>query len=393
LCGIAANAIMISTGEMMGQIDRFRAALALDEDPVAAVDSLARDLAAQGRGGTVGFIYATDAFEAGLGAVTDMLREKTGVAHWIGTIGLGIMAGRQSAFGTPAVAAMIGTWPESEMHIFADAAKAASPFSKSEFGKPDFGQTDFGLAKAIVHVDPRNPSFDSLLQDLSESSGAYLIGGFTASRGRRFDQMAGKLTEGGISGLFLGPDVDVAIGVAQGCIAIGPARTITAVDDNLITKIDGDTPLKALLDDLAGTDDEALGRVLDSLHVALPVAQSDTGDYIVRNVVGIDADGGHIAIGERVAPGRKLFFCQRDRETATKDLAGMVQKLKARAGTIHGALYVSCCGRGPSVFESADTEIGLVQDGLGDVPLIGFYANGEIAGDKVYGYTGVLALF
>jgi small ligand-binding sensory domain FIST len=374
---------MISTGEMMGQIDRFRVALTLDEDPIGAVDSLACDLAAQGQGGTVGFVYATDAFESDLGTVTDRLREKTGVAHWIGTIGLGIMAGRQSAFGTPALAAMIGTWPESEMKFFADAAKTASPF----------GLTNSGLAKAIVHVDPRNPAFDTQLQALAESSGAYLIGGFTASRGRRFDQMAGKLTEGGISGLFLAPEVDVTIGVAQGCIPIGPARTITAVEDKLITKIDGDAPLKALLADLAATDDESLGRVLDSLHVALPVAQSDTGDYIVRNLVAIDAEGGHIAIGERVEPGRKLFFCQRDREAATKDLAGMVQKLKARAGTIHGALYVSCCGRGPSVFESADAEVGLVQDGLGDVPLIGFYANGEIAGDKVYGYTGVLALF
>ncbi|HTJ01511.1 MAG TPA: FIST C-terminal domain-containing protein [Methylovirgula sp.] len=382
----------------MGQIDRFRAALALDEDPIAAVDSLARDLAAQGSGGTVGFIYATDAFEGGLGTVTDMLREKTGVAHWIGTIGLGIMAGRQSAFGTPALAAMIATWPEGDIEVFADAAKAALPFNKSESGKSEscksgLDKSEPGLAKAIIHVDPRNPSFDTLLQTLSETSGAYLIGGFTASRGRRFDQMADKPAEGGISGLFLGPEVDVAIGVAQGCVAIGPARTITAVEDNLITKIDGDTPLKALLDDLADTDDESLGRVLDSLHVGLPVAQSDTGDYIVRNVAAIDAEGGHIAIGERVAPGRKLFFCQRDRETATKDLASMVQKLKARAGTIHGALYVSCCGRGPSVFESADAELALVQDGLGDVPLIGFYANGEIAGDKVYGYTGVLALF
>ncbi len=372
----------------MGRIDRFRVALARDENPVAAAEALARDLAAQGQGGTVGFIYATDAFESDLSTVTDLLRVKTGVAHWIGTIGLGIMAGRQSAFGKPAIAAMIGTWPESEMQIFADAAKAVSRFGKSEVGK-----SEFGLAKAIIHVDPRNPDFDALLHALAKSSGAYLIGGFTASRGRRFDQMADKLVEGGISGLFLGPDVDVTIGVAQGCIPVGRVRMITAVENNVITKIDGDMPLKALLSDLAATDDESLGRALESLHVALPVAQSDTGDYIVRNVVAIDADSGHIVIGERVEPGRKLFFCQRDREAATKDLASMVQKLKARAGAVHGALYVSCCGRGPSVFESADVEVGLVQDGLGDVPLIGFYANGEIAGDKVYGYTGVLALF
>ena len=30
---------------------------------------------------------------------------------------------------------------------------------------------------------------------------------------------------------------------------------------------------------------------------------------------------------------------------------------------------------------------------LGDVPLAGFYANGEISHNRLYGYTGVLTLF
>jgi small ligand-binding sensory domain FIST len=368
----------------MGQIDRFRVALALDEDPLAAVETIVRTLAAQGQGGSIGFVYATDKFKADLGTITDLLREKTGIANWIGTLGLGVIAGQQGVFDKPALAAMIGTWPQSDIKLFEDNSGNVAP---------PFGTQDFGLAKAIVHVDPRNQTFDTLLQALATQSGAYLLGGLTASRSRRFDQIAGKPTQGGVSGLFLAPEVDVTIGVAQGCVAIGPVRTITEAQDNLITKLDGDTPLKALLEDLAAADEESLRRVLQSLHVALPVAQSDTGDYIVRNLVAIDAEKGHIAIGERIEPGRKLFFCQRDRAAATKDLTSMVQKLKARAGSIHGALYVSCCGRGPSIFESADAEVGLVQEGLGDVPLIGFYANGEIAGDRVYGYTGVLALF
>lgn len=30
---------------------------------------------------------------------------------------------------------------------------------------------------------------------------------------------------------------------------------------------------------------------------------------------------------------------------------------------------------------------------LGDIPIAGFYANGEIAGVQLYGYTGVLTVF
>lgn len=368
----------------MTSIEPFRVALALDEDPAAAVETIARELAAKGQGGTIGFVYATDRFKADLGAVTELLRERTGIGDWIGTLGLGVIAGGRGVFNQPALAVMVGTWPQADIKLFDEVAPDMAP---------PFGAQEFALTKAIVHVDPRHQTFDRLLETLASSTGAYLVGGLTASRGRRFDQIAGKPTQGGISGLFLGPNIDVTIGVAQGCIPIGPTRIVAEVEDNLITKLDGGTPLKALLEDLAATDEASLRRVLQSLHVGLPVAHSDTGDYIVRNLVAIDAEKGHIAIGEKIEPGRKIFFCQRDRAAATKDLTGMVQKLKARAGAIHGALYVSCCGRGPSIFESADAEVGLVQDGLGDVPLIGFYANGEIAGDRIYGYTGVLALF
>ena len=36
---------------------------------------------------------------------------------------------------------------------------------------------------------------------------------------------------------------------------------------------------------------------------------------------------------------------------------------------------------------------GLLQAQLGEVPLVGFFANGEIANHRLYGYTGVLTLF
>ena len=33
------------------------------------------------------------------------------------------------------------------------------------------------------------------------------------------------------------------------------------------------------------------------------------------------------------------------------------------------------------------------RDELGDFPLVGFFANGEISNNRLYGYTGVLTLF
>ena len=35
----------------------------------------------------------------------------------------------------------------------------------------------------------------------------------------------------------------------------------------------------------------------------------------------------------------------------------------------------------------------LIREALGEFPLIGFFANGEISRDRLYGHTGVLTLF
>jgi small ligand-binding sensory domain FIST len=35
----------------------------------------------------------------------------------------------------------------------------------------------------------------------------------------------------------------------------------------------------------------------------------------------------------------------------------------------------------------------IVRRALGDVPLVGFFAGGEIAADQLYGYAGVLTVF
>ncbi len=221
--------------------------------------------------------------------------------------------------------------------------------------------------------------------------------GVTASRDGHCDQVAGSaLAEGGISGVLAGPSIRMAAGVSQGCTAAGPVRTITAGGRNIIIELDGTPPLDALFQDLnlEGADGiDALYAALENLHVALKVPNCDTGDYLVRNLAGIDTESGVIAIGDRVEPGQKLFFARRDREAAAHDLRAMARKVLSRVTKANGALYVSCCGRGPHLFSSAEQEIGLVQDILGDVPLAGFYANGEIAGDRIYGYTGVLTIF
>ena len=76
------------------------------------------------------------------------------------------------------------------------------------------------------------------------------------------------------------------------------------------------------------------------------------------------------------------------------DLKRMLDDVTARApATVRAALYYSCIARGPNLFGDGSVELGTIKDALGDVPLAGFFANGEICNNRLYGYTGVLTLF
>jgi small ligand-binding sensory domain FIST len=223
---------------MMEPAEAFRTAIATDSDARAAAEKVAADLAAQGGGGTLGFVYVTDRIESDMAAVADTLRAGTRVERWVGTVGLGVIAGRQASFNEPAVAAMIVPWPERAIQLYDGVG-----------GKP-FASDTLGMATAIVHADPRNRQFDGLLESLASASEAYLLGGVTASRTRLFDRMAGAQAKEGVSGLFLSWEIPVAIGVSQGCSPIGPIRTVTDIHDGLVAALDGQPALSALLGDL-----------------------------------------------------------------------------------------------------------------------------------------------
>ena len=134
------------------------------------------------------------------------------------------------------------------------------------------------------------------------------------------------------------------------------------------------------------------------VFIGLCVHGSDISDYTVRNLVGVDADHDIFAINDYLSEGNDIVFCRRNEQTAVDDMQHMLdnigRRLKQSPGqTIKGGLYVSCLGRGREQFGDDSEEIKMIHKTLGDFPLTGFFANGEIHHDKLYGYTGVLTLF
>ena len=182
--------------------------------------------------------------------------------------------------------------------------------------------------------------------------------------------------------------------MSQGCAPIGPQRTITEAQRNIMIRLDSRPAFDVLKEDIGEILSRDLMRIGGYIFAGIPIPGSDTGDYLVRNLVGIDPKSGLVAIGDMVEQGGKVMFCRRDANTARLDLVRMLGWLKkSLRQPPRGGVYVSCLGRGRNLFGDGSEELRVIQSELGDFPLVGFYANGEISQDRLYGYTGVLTLF
>ncbi|MBM3545890.1 MAG: histidine kinase [Alphaproteobacteria bacterium] len=361
---------------------------AADDDADEAVTLTLAGLPPLPQGANIGFVYATDSFAAELPSLVGRLREATGVKEWVGTVGLGVSATSAGYFDRPALSVMVGALPENSFRVFSGLERGMEDFRRKHGAWIAEKQPAFG----IVHADPRNPKTPELVTQLADELPCYLVGGLTSSRSRHA-QVAGAgagAAEGGISGVLFAGDVAVACGLSQGCSPIGPSRGVTDAEANIIKTIEGKPAVDALKADL-----ESAGQVLaQALHVALSVPGSDTGDFLVRNLLGVDPEKGWIGIGDHVSAGDRVMFCRRDPKSAGEDLERMLKRLKARRNAVPAAgLYYSCVARGPYLFEGESTEAEMIADMLGAFPLTGFFGNGEISSSRLYGYTGVLALF
>ncbi|MDP3309446.1 MAG: FIST C-terminal domain-containing protein, partial [Polaromonas sp.] len=243
---------------------------------------------------------------------------------------------------------------------------------------------------------------------------------------------AGGVFSGGLSGVAFAQGATLMSRVTQGCQPVSGEHEITACEANVVTALDGRSALDVMLADLGVSLDqprEALEKVRTTL-VGLRSADADLqdgrirrpgqfgADVVVRHIIGLDPARTGIAVADMPAVGMKLAFCERNAEAARADLVRVCAEIREElepeelslevasalsgsradaaphpARRIAGAIYVSCSGRGGPHFGAPSAELQIVRRALGDVPLVGFFAGGEIARHHLYGYTGVLTVF
>lgn len=364
------------------------------------------DAAAPAEPPTLGFVYLTDHFAAHAEALLAQLQLRWPGVSWVGSVGVGVSASGVEYFDQPALVLMLAAMPVEHFELFSGAPKFQRivPFS------------------ALVHADPGTADIDELVTEMSERvESRYLFGGLSASRGRNL-HLADGVLEGGLSGVAFSQEVALVSRVTQGCQPVGATRRIGSAERNLVLTLDGVPALTCLLSDLGLTDltdiDTVLPRLRDTLvgiteehRSALGRAGQFGADTLVRHLVGLDPGRQGVAVGESVHAGMRLAFCQRDAEAARRDLVRVCSEIReelsalsetattgdgespAAPREILGAIYVSCSGRGGPFFGGPSAELKIVQHALGDVPLVGYFAGGEIARHHLYGYTGVLTVF
>lgn len=350
------------------------------EDWAAATDACLGNLDSP-RGANLGFVYLSDRLATHAEAILSRLRSVTGVNHWVGSVAVGVCALGRAAIDRGGIAVLVGRFPPDSFHVFS----GRRPLSASAIRDPYF---------AVVHADPHTPDMPDLIADMAgKVSSGFVTGGLSSSRSRMI-QVADGVVSGGISGVAFSPGTPVATRLTQGCAALPGRHTVTHADGNVLIALDGRPAVEVYKQAIGPDLAENLRRAALQVLVGFPVEGREAGDYLVRNIVALDPRTGMMAINEELQPGQTLLFCRRDAGAALDDMRRALDSLNGSLGAPpRGALYVSCLGRGGNIFPSDSTEVELVRETFGDVPLAGFFANGEISHDRLYGYTGVLTLF
>ncbi len=384
---------------------------------------------------TLGWVYLTDAYAAHATALLGELQQRWPGVEWVGASGVGIAASGVEYFDEPALSLMLTDLAPAQFRVFSGARPLAG----------------FAAHTANVHADPGTADLAELIHDMSARiATGYLFGGLASAPSRQL-QIAGSVLSGGLSGVAFDRSVPLVSRVTQGCQPVGPQRRVTAAERNVVTALDGEPALDCLLRDLGLEGVEARAALPKLRQVLVGLKDDPRDDSIdgpietmvdedlstrsafdgvarrgafgadtrVRHLIGLDPGRRGIAIADVAEVGMRLSFCVRHVEAARRDLMRICAEVReevepealalpvalalkdagpgdAAAGDssgIAGAIYISCSGRGGAHFGAPSAELAIVRHALGDVPLVGFFAAGEIARRHLYGYTGVLTVF
>ncbi len=374
----------------------------------AAVDEAVRDVQKQLDGARPDFLAAfvsrsfADAYEEASARLLDKLPAKVFTGCGAGGV---IGAGREME-GRPAVSLVAASLPDVTMR----------PFAVQDEDMPDLDASPRAWEELLGVRAADDPQFLVLADPFSIRADTFLLGldyafpkaakiGGLASGGGEPHQNALFLDNiclrSGLAGVAFMGNLRVETLVAQGCRPLGPNLKVTESRQNVLISVDGKSPIQRL-QEIAGTlsaKDRSLMETALFLGLSMDATNDapDMGDFLIRNIVGIDRERGYLAVGALPRPGQTVRFHVRDAHTSAEDLQHLLDKAVHGRVKPEGALMFSCMGRGRDLYGEPDVDSHLFQRRFGATPVGGFFCNGEIGpvhgSTYLHGYTSCFGLF
>jgi small ligand-binding sensory domain FIST len=348
------------------------------------------------------FLFVSPQHEDVQRAIIDIATDRVEGATVLGCSAGGVIGDRREIEDAPAVAAWAASLPGIGVQPFRLTFQREDDHAIVE-GLEDLPSLDEEPV-ILMLADPFSFPADVLLDHLNDAGagvpivGGMASGGLEAGRNSLYfnDEI---LRDGAVGAILTGGGMTTV--VSQGCRPVGKTYAVTRAERNVLFEIGG-APAMTRIEELyseATERDQLLIR--RGLHVGSAITETKPelgrGDFLVRNVLGVDRDTGAIAISDLVEVGRTVQFQVRDAESAREDLRVVLERERAARPTdVEGALLFSCNGRGSALFGQPDHDVSAVRRAFGDVPVAGFFAAGEIgpvAGKNfLHGFTASILL-
>jgi small ligand-binding sensory domain FIST len=342
-------------------------------------------------------VFASSHHATGYERIPEAVSAALGASALVGCSAAGVIGGGREVEDEPGLSITAARLPGAEIAAF----HVDGSSSDEAALRPRESPADF-----LLLADPFRFDTEPFLQALdAEFPESRKVGGL-ASGGRAPGENAlfqGEHTRrSGLVGIRLGGDVRIDTLVAQGCRPIGEAMFVTRARGNVILGLDGRSPIETLQELYESLEPSDRQLFRHSLFIGLVMRESREayrqGDFLVRNLIGIDQEQGALRIGALVQEGAIVQIHLRDAETSARDLREAFAGLGAgtRDG-VRGSVLFSCLGRGRHLYGRRDHDTELFRRHVGDVPLGGFFCNGEIGPVQgktfLHGYTSSFGLF
>ena len=388
---------------------RWASAVSVESSLVAAVDECGAAIRAQlgARAADLVVVFPSTHHRARLDRVADLLAARLPARVTIGCAAGGVIGGGREIEHECALAVTAAVLPGVEVRPLCIAGSDVPGRDESAAWVERVGVPPDGAAHFILLSDPFTCDTGAVLRGLDR---AYPFGskiGGLASGGRDAGQhvlyLDGRALRSGMVGIVVTGDVVVDTVVAQGCRPIGVPMFVTRSDEDLLLELDGRPAIDVLREvyEQLPAADQKLAR--DSLFLGIAMTahlqEYRQGDFLIRTLTGADASRGAVAVGAQVRDNAVVQFHLRDAATSAADLEALLVRYKAseRATQPAGALLFSCLGRGVQLYGRPDHDSAMFRRFVGDIPLGGFFGNGEIGPvhgiTQLHGYTSAFAVF